>query len=160
MRSKINLPAAAVQAYMRTAAGHTQSVRPSHPCFSCFRSPASTHSSTTPQILSNAVLLVDKPARWSSADVVRQLKAALKVDKVCFGAPLDTEATGLLIILLGEARDPAAEHYCRAAASTRAQHLASLARDADAVRDKPPTYVCPRHVLDQCLRVTPIILWC
>lgn len=55
------------------------------------------------QILSNAVLLVDKPVRWSSADVVRQLKAALKLDKVCFGAPLDTEATGLLIILLGEA---------------------------------------------------------
>lgn len=53
------------------------------------------------QILSNAVLLVDKPARWSSADVVRQLQSALKVDKVCFGAPLDMEATGLLIILLG-----------------------------------------------------------
>ncbi len=53
-------------------------------------------------MLSNGVLLVDKPARWSSADVVRQLKSALKFDKVCFGAPLDTEATGLLIILLGK----------------------------------------------------------
>lgn len=52
-------------------------------------------------MLSNAVLLVDKPARWSSTDVVRQLKSALKYDKICFGAPLDTEATGLLIILLG-----------------------------------------------------------
>lgn len=55
-----------------------------------------------PQVLSNAVLLVDKPTRWSSADVVRQLKSALKVDRVCFGAPLEMEATGLLIILLGE----------------------------------------------------------
>lgn len=53
------------------------------------------------QVLSNAVLLVDKPARWSSTDVVRQLKSALKYDKICFGAPLDTEATGLLIVLLG-----------------------------------------------------------
>lgn len=53
------------------------------------------------QVLSNAVLLVDKPARWSSTDVVRQLKSALKFDKICFGAPLDTEASGLLIILLG-----------------------------------------------------------
>jgi hypothetical protein len=48
------------------------------------------------------VLLVDKPTRWSSADVVRQLKSALKIDRVCFGAPLEMEATGLLIILLGE----------------------------------------------------------
>jgi tRNA U55 pseudouridine synthase TruB len=55
-----------------------------------------------PQILSNAVLLVDKPARWSGADVVRQLKSALKADRVCFGAPLEMEATGLLIILLGK----------------------------------------------------------
>jgi hypothetical protein len=54
------------------------------------------------QILSNAVLLVDKPTRWSGADVVRQLKSALKVDRVCFGAPLEMEATGLLIILLGK----------------------------------------------------------
>jgi len=54
------------------------------------------------QVLSNGVLLVDKPVRWSSADVVRQLRSALKVDRVCFGAPLDTQATGLLIILLGE----------------------------------------------------------
>jgi hypothetical protein len=53
------------------------------------------------QVLSNAVLLVDKPARWSSTDVVRQLKSALKYDKICFAAPLDTEATGLLIVLLG-----------------------------------------------------------
>jgi tRNA U55 pseudouridine synthase TruB len=48
------------------------------------------------------VLLVDKPLRWSSADVTRQLKLALKVDKLGAGVPLDTEATGLLIVLLGE----------------------------------------------------------
>lgn len=54
------------------------------------------------QVLSNGVLLVDKPSRWSGADVVRQLRSALKVERVCFGAPLDTQATGLLIILLGK----------------------------------------------------------
>lgn len=53
------------------------------------------------QVLSNAVLLVDKPVRWSGADVVRQLKVALKMKRICFGVPLDMEASGLLIILLG-----------------------------------------------------------
>ncbi|KAF8063078.1 truB [Scenedesmus sp. PABB004] len=58
------------------------------------------------QVLANAVLLVDKPARWSSADVVRQLKASLRADKVGHGGPLDAHATGLLIVLLGERATP------------------------------------------------------
>jgi tRNA pseudouridine55 synthase len=53
-------------------------------------------------VLVNAVLLIDKPPRWSSTDVVRELKRLLRVQKVCHGGPLDAHATGLLIILMGE----------------------------------------------------------
>ncbi|WIA40342.1 hypothetical protein OEZ86_013709 [Tetradesmus obliquus] len=55
------------------------------------------------QVLSNAVLLIDKPARWSSTDVVRELQRTLKLQKVCHGGPLDAHATGLLIVLMGAA---------------------------------------------------------
>jgi tRNA pseudouridine55 synthase len=54
------------------------------------------------QVLANAVLLIDKPPRWSSTDVVRELQRTLKLQKVCHGGPLDAHATGLLIVLLGE----------------------------------------------------------
>ena len=54
------------------------------------------------QVLANGVLLIDKPPRWSSADVMRQLKNVLKVKKIGVGGPLDAQATGLLIVLFGE----------------------------------------------------------
>jgi tRNA pseudouridine55 synthase len=54
------------------------------------------------QVLANAVVLIDKPPRWSSTDVVRELKRTLRLQKVCHGGPLDSHATGLLIILMGE----------------------------------------------------------
>ena len=56
------------------------------------------------QVLGNGVLLVDKPPGWSSTDVVRQLKLALRLDKAGHAGPLDVGATGLLIILLGACR--------------------------------------------------------
>ncbi|KAF6258258.1 putative tRNA pseudouridine synthase [Scenedesmus sp. NREL 46B-D3] len=55
------------------------------------------------QVLANAVLLIDKPPRWSSTDVVRELKRTLRLQKVCHGGPLDAHATGLLIVLMGAA---------------------------------------------------------
>eukprot|EP00878_Enallax_costatus_P029016 GHUV01031394.1.p1 GENE.GHUV01031394.1~~GHUV01031394.1.p1 ORF type:complete len:313 (+),score=57.36 GHUV01031394.1:290-1228(+) len=54
------------------------------------------------KVLANGVLLLDKPPRWSSADVVRQLNTVLKVQKIGVGGPLDVQATGLLIVLFGE----------------------------------------------------------
>eukprot|EP00878_Enallax_costatus_P011594 GHUV01012102.1.p1 GENE.GHUV01012102.1~~GHUV01012102.1.p1 ORF type:complete len:430 (+),score=83.49 GHUV01012102.1:290-1579(+) len=55
------------------------------------------------KVLANGVLLLDKPPRWSSADVVRQLNTVLKVQKIGVGGPLDVQATGLLIVLFGAA---------------------------------------------------------
>ncbi len=61
------------------------------------------NTATTPQVLANAVVLVDKPPRWSSADVVRELKRLLRVQHVGHGGPLDAQAGGLLIVLMGAA---------------------------------------------------------
>jgi tRNA pseudouridine55 synthase len=51
----------------------------------------------------NAVLLVDKPAGISSAEVVRRVKSRLKPARVGHLGTLDPFATGLLPIMIGEA---------------------------------------------------------
>ncbi len=51
----------------------------------------------------NDILLIDKPKNWSSYDVIRFLKPKLKVKKIGHAGTLDPMATGLLIILLGDA---------------------------------------------------------
>src|SRR5271157_1565909 len=53
--------------------------------------------------LMNAILLVDKPAGISSAEVVRRVKARVKPARVGHLGTLDPFATGLLPIMIGEA---------------------------------------------------------
>ncbi|HNI43288.1 MAG: tRNA pseudouridine(55) synthase TruB [Chitinophagales bacterium] len=49
------------------------------------------------------ILLVDKPLRWTSFDVVNKIKHATKQRKVGHGGTLDPMATGLLVICIGRA---------------------------------------------------------
>src|SRR5260370_19268483 len=51
----------------------------------------------------NAIVLVDKPAGISSADVVRRIKSRVKPARVALLGTLDHFATGLLPIMIGEA---------------------------------------------------------
>lgn len=48
------------------------------------------------------VLLIDKPLTWTSFDVVKKLKYALKVKKIGHAGTLDPLATGLLILCTGK----------------------------------------------------------
>ena len=54
-------------------------------------------------LLMNAILLVDKPAGISSAEVVRRVKSRVKPARVGHLGTLDPFATGLLPIMIGEA---------------------------------------------------------
>ncbi len=49
----------------------------------------------------DGILLVDKPADWTSHDVVAKLRSHFRLRKVGHGGTLDPAATGLLVILLG-----------------------------------------------------------
>jgi len=49
-----------------------------------------------------AVILIDKPTTWTSFDVVKKLKFALKVKKIGHAGTLDPLATGLLVICTGK----------------------------------------------------------
>ncbi|MGE3973851.1 MAG: tRNA pseudouridine(55) synthase TruB [Bdellovibrionales bacterium] len=51
----------------------------------------------------DGLLLVDKPPGCTSHDVVRQIKKELNLQSVGHAGTLDPQATGLLVLLLGEA---------------------------------------------------------
>lgn len=56
-----------------------------------------------PPDFNRAVLPVDKPQGWSSFDVIRKLRGLLKTRKMGHAGTLDPMATGLLIVLVGQA---------------------------------------------------------
>lgn len=48
------------------------------------------------------ILLIDKPLKWTSFDVVNKLRHTLKIKKIGHAGTLDPLATGLLIICVGK----------------------------------------------------------
>jgi len=57
----------------------------------------------TPQVLTNAVLLVDKPQDWSTDEVARALTWALKSSQLGYVGALEPMASGLMVVLIGKA---------------------------------------------------------
>ncbi len=55
-----------------------------------------------PVFNAGGVLLVDKPAEWTSFDVVNMVRNRFNVPKVGHAGTLDPAATGLLVLLLGK----------------------------------------------------------
>ena len=53
--------------------------------------------------MADGFLLVDKPATWTSHDVVAKVRRLLKMRKVGHSGTLDPMATGLLVVGLGKA---------------------------------------------------------
>ena len=51
---------------------------------------------------SGETLLIDKPYRWTSFDVVKKIRNAIKIKKVGHAGTLDPLATGLLILCTGK----------------------------------------------------------
>lgn len=53
--------------------------------------------------MESGILLVDKPKRWTSHDVVAKLRSITGIKKIGHGGTLDPMATGLLVIGIGDA---------------------------------------------------------
>lgn len=51
----------------------------------------------------HGLLLVDKPAGWTSHDVVAKLRGVLRTREIGHAGTLDPEATGLLVMAIGDA---------------------------------------------------------
>ena len=54
-------------------------------------------------LMDGFIILIDKEDEWTSFDVVKKLRGALRVKKVGHAGTLDPFATGLLVILFGKA---------------------------------------------------------
>jgi tRNA pseudouridine55 synthase len=59
----------------------------------------------------NGLLLLDKPEGWTSHDVVSYVRGVTRVRQIGHTGTLDPFATGLLILLLGDATKKAAEFH-------------------------------------------------
>ena len=51
----------------------------------------------------NGILLIDKPAGWTSSDVVAKLRGVLHERRIGHSGTLDPMATGLLVVFVGRA---------------------------------------------------------
>ena len=51
----------------------------------------------------NGIVVIDKPAGWTSHDVIAKLRGALKIKKIGHGGTLDPMATGVLPVFIGRA---------------------------------------------------------
>lgn len=54
------------------------------------------------EVWENCALLVDKPLKWTSSDVVCKLRNSLGVKKIGHAGTLDPMATGLLVVCIGK----------------------------------------------------------
>ena len=59
------------------------------------------------------VLLINKPLHWTSFDVVRKIRNAIKIKKVGHAGTLDPLATGLLIVCTGRFTKKINEYMAR-----------------------------------------------
>ena len=57
---------------------------------------------TQPELLEGQVLLVNKPLRWTSFDIIRKLRNIFSIKKIGHAGTLDPLATGLLIVCTGK----------------------------------------------------------
>ncbi|MFL6241678.1 MAG: tRNA pseudouridine(55) synthase TruB [Acidimicrobiia bacterium] len=56
-----------------------------------------------PFAVTNGLVVVDKPAAWTSHDVVAKLRKVYRQRRVCHAGTLDPDATGVLLVGLGRA---------------------------------------------------------
>ena len=53
--------------------------------------------------MANGIVIIDKPAGWTSQDVVSKLRGVLKTRRIGHGGTLDPMATGVLPVFVGRA---------------------------------------------------------
>jgi len=109
----------------------------------------------------NGIVLVDKPAGISSADVVRRIKARVKPARVGHLGTLDPFATGLLPIMIGEATklapfiDGGDKTY--AGLIRLGTETDTLDRDGAVVRTAEVPALSPEKIAEVAARFTSVI---
>ena len=101
--------------------------------------------------MANGILIVDKPAGWTSQDVVAKLRGVFHERRVGHGGTLDAMASGILPVFLGRATR-AVEFFEHADKTYLAALRPGLVTDTQditgTVLAQQPAAVTPRALLD------------
>ena len=71
--------------------------------------------------MANGIIIVDKPAGWTSQDVTAKLRGVFHTRRVGHGGTLDPMATGVLPVFVGRATRAAS--FCESAEKEYIAHL-------------------------------------
>lgn len=90
----------------------------------------------------NGILLIDKPAGWTSHDVVAKLRGILREKRIGHSGTLDPMATGLLVVFVGRAT-----RAVEFAEADRKRYLAGLRLGLETnTQDTTGTVLCAQSV--------------
>jgi tRNA pseudouridine55 synthase len=104
------------------------------------------------------VILIDKPLRWTSFDVVRKIRNLVRIKKVGHAGTLDPLATGLLIICTGKYTKKINEYMAQEKEYTGSFTLGSTTASYD-LEQEPGNFKPYEHLKEEKIRsaVLPFI---
>jgi tRNA pseudouridine55 synthase len=108
------------------------------------------------------VLLIDKPLRWTSFDVIRKIRNQVRIKKVGHAGTLDPLATGLLIICTGKFTKRINEYMAREKEYTGTFVLGATTESYDLERTpenfKPVEHITRQGIVEAAKRFEGEIL--
>ena len=99
------------------------------------------------------VLLIDKPLKWTSFDVVRKIRNTLKIKKVGHAGTLDPLATGLLIVCTGKFTKKINEYMAQEKEYTGTITLGAETPTYD-LESKPENFKPIQHIDEEIIKET------
>src|SRR6187397_2094740 len=100
---------------------------------------------------SGQVLLIDKPLRWTSFDVIQKLRNIIKIKKIGHAGTLDPMATGLLIICTGKFTKKINEYMAREKEYTGTFNLGATTPTYD-LESKPGNFKSLEHISPEIIK--------
>ena len=101
------------------------------------------------------VILIDKPLRWTSFDVIRKIRNLIRIKKVGHAGTLDPLATGLLIICTGKFTKRINEYMAQEKEYTGSFTVGATTASYD-LEQEPGNFKPFEHITEEQIRNTTI----
>lgn len=109
-----------------------------------------TDNSTT-NFAEGRVLLIDKPLRWTSFDVIKKIRNLIKIKKVGHAGTLDPLATGLLIVCTGKFTKKINEYMAKEKEYTGTFTLGATTPTYD-LESEPENFKSTEHINEDVIK--------
>ena len=106
---------------------------------------------TTNSFEEGKVILINKPLGWTSFDVIRKIRSAVKIKKIGHAGTLDPLATGLLIICTGKFTKKINEYMAQEKEYTGSFTLGATTASYD-LEQEPEDFKSFDHLTDEEIR--------